>query len=62
MGDLLLRFSSSYIAERPAHFPAELAWPSQRELVDSLGSIARLKWPYVYTTSMSDVYGLVLTG
>ncbi|OKL57344.1 hypothetical protein UA08_07644 [Talaromyces atroroseus] len=45
MGDLLLRFSSSYIADRPAHFPAHLDWPSQHELVDSLGSIASLKWP-----------------
>ncbi|PCH07029.1 hypothetical protein PENOC_021340 [Penicillium occitanis (nom. inval.)] len=45
MGDLLLRFSGSYIPQRPEHFPAAVSWPSQHDLVDSLGSIANLKWP-----------------
>ncbi|EED20507.1 conserved hypothetical protein [Talaromyces stipitatus ATCC 10500] len=45
MGDLLLRFSSSYIPERPENFPAHLSWPSQYGIVDSLGTIADLKWP-----------------
>ncbi|KUL87163.1 hypothetical protein ZTR_05655 [Talaromyces verruculosus] len=45
MGDLLLRFSGSYIPQRPEHFPAAVSWPSQHDLVDSLGSIAGLKWP-----------------
>ena len=47
MGDMLLRFSGSYIPQRPEHFPAAVSWPSQHDLVDSLGSIANLKWPYV---------------
>lgn len=54
MGDLLLRFSGSYIPERPEHFPAAVSWPSQHDLVDSLGSIADLKWPYVQLTSEQD--------
>uniref|UniRef100_A0A093VDV1 Uncharacterized protein n=1 Tax=Talaromyces marneffei PM1 TaxID=1077442 RepID=A0A093VDV1_TALMA len=45
MGDLLLRFSSSYIPDRPEHFPAAVSWPSQHDLVDSLGTIADLRWP-----------------
>lgn len=54
MGDLLLRFSGSYIPVRPEHFPAAVSWPSQHDLVDSLGSIADLKWPYVESTFEQD--------
>lgn len=54
MGDLLLRFSKSYIPERPEHFPAAVSWPSPHDLVDSLGSIADLKWPYVQSASERD--------
>lgn len=54
MGDLLLKFSGSYIPKRPEHFPAAVSWPSQHDLVDSLGSIADLKWPYVQSTSEKE--------
>ncbi|OJJ81234.1 uncharacterized protein ASPGLDRAFT_133139 [Aspergillus glaucus CBS 516.65] len=37
--------SPSYIQSRPALLPAEIPWPENEEVVDSLGSIANLRWP-----------------
>lgn len=45
--------SPSYIQSRPALLPAEIPWPENEEVVDSLATIANLRWPYVKTTPMN---------
>jgi hypothetical protein len=45
MGDVMFKFSPSYIPGRPEGFPSELPWPDKYEIIDSLASIADLKWP-----------------
>ncbi|KAH8691158.1 hypothetical protein BGW36DRAFT_363502 [Talaromyces proteolyticus] len=44
-GSLILKFSPSYIPGPPERFPDSLQWPDKNNIVDSLGSIADLKWP-----------------
>ena len=45
--------SPSYIQSRPALLPAEIPWPENEEVVDSLATIANLRWPYVKTIPMN---------
>ncbi|KAI9371329.1 hypothetical protein BJX61DRAFT_31899 [Aspergillus egyptiacus] len=45
MGNVLLRYSPSYIHERPDTLPGQFPWPSKDEIVDSLASIAKFRWP-----------------
>ena len=42
-GELLIRRSQSYIRKEPDSFPGH--WPSKYEVVDSLATIAKLRWP-----------------
>ncbi|OJJ46652.1 hypothetical protein ASPZODRAFT_16407 [Penicilliopsis zonata CBS 506.65] len=42
---LTLRLSPSYIHPRPEGYPVELPWPDQEGVLDSLATIAELKWP-----------------
>ncbi|KAJ5938591.1 hypothetical protein N7466_001725 [Penicillium verhagenii] len=44
-GQVVLRFSPSYIQSRPESLPANVSWPEKEEIVDSLASIADLRWP-----------------
>lgn len=44
-GDIILSLSPSYIRGRPDAFPADHHWPDKYEIVDSLGTIADLRWP-----------------
>ncbi|KXG54084.1 uncharacterized protein PGRI_072280 [Penicillium griseofulvum] len=44
-GKVILRLSPSYIQGRPESLPANVAWPEKEEIVDSLASIADLRWP-----------------
>ncbi|KAJ5273047.1 hypothetical protein N7478_008172 [Penicillium angulare] len=39
------RLSLSYIQGRPESLPDDVAWPEREEIVDSLASIANLRWP-----------------
>ncbi|KAL1976897.1 hypothetical protein VTN31DRAFT_3179 [Thermomyces dupontii] len=43
IGDLLLKYSPTYVLDRPDGFT--LYWPPKTEIIDSLGSIADLRWP-----------------
>ncbi|KAL2012718.1 hypothetical protein VTN00DRAFT_243 [Thermoascus crustaceus] len=45
LGSAIFKLSPSYMQSRPAGFPDELHWPDNYEIVDSLGTIADLKWP-----------------
>lgn len=44
-GNFIVKRSPEYIQQRPATYPPNLPWPSINEIVDSLGQIAKLKWP-----------------
>jgi hypothetical protein len=44
-GDFIMKNSSAYLHKRPQDYPAGLKWPGTREVVDSLGQMARLNWP-----------------
>ncbi|KAJ9375798.1 hypothetical protein DTO063F5_9158 [Paecilomyces variotii] len=44
-GDAILRFSPGYMHQPPSSLLADHQWPSDYELVDSLGKIAKLRWP-----------------
>ncbi|KAJ5176105.1 uncharacterized protein N7482_001982 [Penicillium canariense] len=44
-GNVILRLSPSYIPGRPEALPEGIAWPAKEQIVDSLASIANLRWP-----------------
>ncbi|KAJ5542297.1 hypothetical protein N7535_004717 [Penicillium sp. DV-2018c] len=44
-GKVIFRLSPSYIQDRPESLPASVYWPEKEEIVDSLASIADLRWP-----------------
>ncbi|KAJ6099882.1 hypothetical protein N7467_001417 [Penicillium canescens] len=44
-GNVILRLSPSYIQARPDALPSDVAWPEKEEIVNSLASIADLRWP-----------------
>ncbi|CAG8157327.1 unnamed protein product [Penicillium salamii] len=44
-GNVILRLSPSYIQSRPDALPDHVAWPEKQQIVDSLASIASLRWP-----------------
>ena len=46
-GNVILKLSPSYIQGRPESLPVNVAWPEKEEIVNSLASIADLRWPYV---------------
>lgn len=47
LGNVIFRLSPSYIPDRPESLPAEVFWPEKEDIVDSLATVANLKWPYV---------------
>lgn len=44
-GNFILKRSPEYIQQRPMKYPSHLPWPATFDIVDSLGQIAKLKWP-----------------
>ncbi|KAJ5604758.1 hypothetical protein N7510_009912 [Penicillium lagena] len=44
-GNVILKLSPSYIQSRPESLPSNVPWPEKEEIVDSLASIADLRWP-----------------
>ncbi|KAL4880821.1 hypothetical protein BJY04DRAFT_190873 [Aspergillus karnatakaensis] len=44
-GNLILKYSPSYIHDRPDALPVQFSWPEKDEIVDSIASIAKLRWP-----------------
>ncbi|KAJ6108514.1 hypothetical protein N7523_009837 [Penicillium sp. IBT 18751x] len=44
-GNAILKLSPSYIPGRPESLPASSSWPEKDQIVDSLASIADLRWP-----------------
>lgn len=59
-GNVILRLSPSYIPGRPEGLPQDIAWPEKEQIVDSLASIANLRWPYV-DSSPEYTISIVLT-
>ncbi|KAL4927623.1 uncharacterized protein BDV17DRAFT_266110 [Aspergillus undulatus] len=44
-GNAILKYSPSYIHERPDTLPSQFPWPEKGEIVDSIAAIANLRWP-----------------
>lgn len=44
-GNVILRLSQGYVQNRPAALPGSVSWPEKEDIVDSLASIADLRWP-----------------
>ena len=44
-GDTILRFSDTYVQQRPANYPAHIGWPDKTQIVDAIAEVARLKFP-----------------
>lgn len=40
-----MRLSPAYIHGRPESLPAEVPWPEKEAIVDSLATVAKLRWP-----------------
>ncbi|KAL2800318.1 hypothetical protein BJX66DRAFT_291754 [Aspergillus keveii] len=45
LGNVILKYSPCYIHERPDTLPAQFPWPEKDEIVDSVATIANLRWP-----------------
>ncbi|KAL4914702.1 hypothetical protein BDW62DRAFT_137207 [Aspergillus aurantiobrunneus] len=45
LGNVILKYSPSYIHDRPDTLPARFPWPEKDEIVDSMAAIANLRWP-----------------
>lgn len=45
LGDFLMKHIHEYLQKRPPGLSAKVAWPSTRQIVDSLADMARLRWP-----------------
>ena len=43
--DFILKHTPEYIQRRPDNISPKVAWPSQQQIVDSLASMATLRWP-----------------
>jgi hypothetical protein len=43
--DFILKYTPEYIQARPSNISPKVVWPSQTQIVDSLASMATLKWP-----------------
>lgn len=43
--DFILKYTPEYIQKRPNNVSPKVTWPSQTEVVDSLASMATLRWP-----------------
>ncbi|EPS28843.1 hypothetical protein PDE_03789 [Penicillium oxalicum 114-2] len=51
LGNVILKLSPSYIPGRPQGLPKDVFWPEKDQILDSLASIASLRWPaYVCPT------------
>jgi hypothetical protein len=46
-GNFIMKNSTTYLQARPEGIPDTMQWPSTTHIVDSLGEISKLKWPYV---------------
>ncbi|GAB1209828.1 hypothetical protein APSETT445_008616 [Aspergillus pseudonomiae] len=57
LGNVIFRLSPGYILDRPESLPTEFSWPGKEDVVDSLATVATLRWPYVYTRYLHLVYG-----
>ncbi|KAB8233338.1 hypothetical protein BDV23DRAFT_154351 [Aspergillus alliaceus] len=45
LGNIIFRLSRGYIHDRPEGLPAEFSWPGKEDVVDSLATVADLRWP-----------------
>ena len=44
-GDFILNRTPTYIQKRPKDYPSNLPWPGNVEIVDSLATLSRLRYP-----------------
>ena len=51
-GDFILNYSSQYITPRPATFALSQYWPDRYQILDSLVSIADMKYPKFYSPTI----------
>lgn len=42
---LIMAYSNEYIQPRPEDLPAELIWPRTSDIIDGVGTIAKLRYP-----------------
>ncbi|KAE8148025.1 hypothetical protein BDV25DRAFT_159081 [Aspergillus avenaceus] len=45
LGKVIFRLSPGYLHDRPESLPAEFPWPGKEDMVDSLATVANLRWP-----------------
>ncbi|KAE8350398.1 hypothetical protein BDV28DRAFT_40024 [Aspergillus coremiiformis] len=45
LGNVIFRLSPGYIRDCPESLPAEFGWPGKEDVVDSLATVANLRWP-----------------
>jgi hypothetical protein len=45
-GSFIMGHSKEYVQPRPGEYPAHLPWPGAYDIVDSMGKIAGLNFPY----------------
>ncbi|KAL2834312.1 hypothetical protein BDW59DRAFT_46040 [Aspergillus cavernicola] len=45
LGNVILKYSPSYIHDRPDTLPVGSPWPEKDEIVNSIATIANLRWP-----------------
>lgn len=51
-GNFILKNSPQYVHPRPLDYPSNLPWPNTYEVVDKLGDMARLHYPYDFPPSL----------
>jgi len=45
-GSFIMGYSKEYVQARPVGYPDHLQWPGTYDIVDSIGKIAGLNYPY----------------
>ncbi|EJT82124.1 hypothetical protein GGTG_02098 [Gaeumannomyces tritici R3-111a-1] len=54
-GDMIFKWSGTYLQQRPPKYPRSLPWPGTYDIVDSLATMAKLNWPpFVSPTLFPD--------
>jgi hypothetical protein len=54
-GNFIMKNSTTYLQGRPEQISEKLQWPSTAVIVDSLGDISKLRWPYVSLNALPHI-------
>jgi hypothetical protein len=49
-GDFILKHTPNYVQAQPEGYSASQPWPAPRTILDNIGTIANLNYPYVSFT------------